>query len=66
MIPINTFLEIAKNFAAVVSKLAEVTTSADEIYTVAKKVHDFVVRKMREEPPVAPGGSSEENYHDLL
>lgn len=30
--------------------MAELTTSADEIYTVAKKVHDFVVRKMREEP----------------
>lgn len=65
MIPINTFLEIAKNFAAVVSKLAEVTTSADEIYTVAKKVHDFVVRKMRKEPSGCTDGSSDMEDHSL-
>ena len=48
--PINTFLEIAKTFAAVGSRPAEVTTPANVIYSAAKMVRSFAVRRMREEP----------------
>lgn len=49
MIPIDTFLGIAKTFAAAVLKLAEVTTSVDVIYSAAKRVRSFVAQKMRKE-----------------
>ena len=65
MIPINTFLEIAKTFAAAVLKLAEVTTSVDMIYSAAKRVRSFASQKMRREPSGDTDGSSDLDDHDL-
>ena len=63
--PIDTFLEIAKTFLEVGSRSADVTTPADVIYSVAKMVRSFVVRRMREEPSGCTEDSSDLAHHGV-